>query len=192
MDDVVLRAMAKWPNVPAVYDWLGLDRRGRWRLQGETIGNVAANEFISRNYHSDDNGRWFFQNGPQRVFVTLDYTPWVYSFDGLGVLRTHTNLEANPRATWFDDAGSLLVDTEHGVGVLDDRDLSVVLEQLRSADGESLNDDALEHSIELLYQGTNDVLFWHVGSTLVPVGTIVKNECPARFSFVRDPAPPAG
>ena len=69
VDAVVLRAMAKWPNVPAVFGWLSLDRRGRWLLRGEPIGNAAARQFISRNYQSDPHGRWFFQNGPQRVFV---------------------------------------------------------------------------------------------------------------------------
>ena len=27
--------LAKWPDVPACYEWLALDRRGQWRLQGE-------------------------------------------------------------------------------------------------------------------------------------------------------------
>ena len=37
MDETGLRSMAKWPNVPAVYGWLTLDRRGNWLLQGERI-----------------------------------------------------------------------------------------------------------------------------------------------------------
>ena len=28
MDESVIRALAKWPNVPAVYGWLSLSRRG--------------------------------------------------------------------------------------------------------------------------------------------------------------------
>src|SRR5690606_15898587 len=35
MDPEVLAAIAKWPNVPAVYGWLGLTARGEWRLRGE-------------------------------------------------------------------------------------------------------------------------------------------------------------
>lgn len=31
------RALDKWPNVPALYGWLPLDRHGRWRIRGETI-----------------------------------------------------------------------------------------------------------------------------------------------------------
>src|SRR4051812_44740937 len=77
MDDIVLRGMAKWPNVPSVYGWLSLDRRGQWRIQGESISNRHVIAFIGRNYYHDERGCWFFQNGPQRVFVTLDYTPMV-------------------------------------------------------------------------------------------------------------------
>ncbi|HET8728586.1 MAG TPA: DUF2946 family protein, partial [Alphaproteobacteria bacterium] len=32
MDESVLRAMTKWPNVPAVYGWLQLDQRGNWLI----------------------------------------------------------------------------------------------------------------------------------------------------------------
>src|SRR2546422_6290676 len=66
MDELVARSLAKWPNVPAVYGWLALDRRGNWRIKGQRISNVALREFIARNYECDSQGRWFFQNGPQR------------------------------------------------------------------------------------------------------------------------------
>ena len=78
MDDIVLRGMAKWPNVPAVYGWLSLNRRGQWLIKGDPITNPAVTAFIGRNYERDPGGSWFFQNGPQRVFVTLEYTPFVY------------------------------------------------------------------------------------------------------------------
>src|ERR1700693_3246190 len=73
MDEVVLRAIQKWPNVPSVYGWLSLDRRGNWSIKGEHIANPAIASFIGRNYARDEKGRWYFQNGPQRVFVTLVY-----------------------------------------------------------------------------------------------------------------------
>lgn len=80
MDQVVLRSMAQWPQLPAVYGWLALDRRGNWLLKEPgserfgRIGNAAMRDFISRNYAADERGRWFFQNGPQRVYVQLAYT----------------------------------------------------------------------------------------------------------------------
>ena len=35
MDDLVKQAMAKWPNVPDAYGWLGLGMRGDWYLRDE-------------------------------------------------------------------------------------------------------------------------------------------------------------
>ena len=78
MDEIVKQGMAKWPNVPSVYGWLSLDRRGNWLIKGERIANPIVADFIGRNYEHDEKGRWFFQNGPQRVFISLDYTPYVY------------------------------------------------------------------------------------------------------------------
>ena len=49
MDEMVARSLAKWPDVPAVYGWLSLDRRGNWRIKGEKIGNTALRDFIGRN-----------------------------------------------------------------------------------------------------------------------------------------------
>ena len=75
MDEIVKAAMARWPNVPAVYGWLELTARGEWRIKGEPIDNAAIRDFIARNYAHDGRGNWFFQNGPQRVFVSLEATP---------------------------------------------------------------------------------------------------------------------
>ena len=65
MDEIVQRAIAKWPNVPAVFGWLSLDGRGNWAIKGERVHNKVITDFIGRNYGCDSDGRWFFQNGPQ-------------------------------------------------------------------------------------------------------------------------------
>ncbi len=57
MDDSVTRAMAKRPNVPAVYGWLSLDRRGDWHVQEEPLRHRAVIAFINRNYACDGRGR---------------------------------------------------------------------------------------------------------------------------------------
>ena len=57
MDERVLRSMAKWPDVPDVYGWLSLDRRGNWLLKGERIGNQALRDFISRTARSASSSR---------------------------------------------------------------------------------------------------------------------------------------
>ncbi|MBP7581842.1 MAG: DUF2946 family protein, partial [Vogesella sp.] len=41
MDALVLAAMDKWPNVPAVYGWLRLDARGQWWLRDSLLKQAA-------------------------------------------------------------------------------------------------------------------------------------------------------
>jgi hypothetical protein len=123
MDDAVVRSLARWPNVPAVYGWLELDRRGNWRIKGERIGNPAFRDFISRNYAADERGCWYFQNGPQRVYVALAYTPFVLHYEGER-LFDHCGAPAEALETWLDDEGSVLIRARQGIGLLDDRDLA--------------------------------------------------------------------
>jgi hypothetical protein len=131
MDDAVLRSMAKWPNVPDVYGWLSLDRRGNWLLKRERIGNAALREFISRNYQPDARGCWYFQNGPQRVFVALAYTPLVLHFEG-ETLLDHCGRPFSPGQAFIDEEGSVLMAGKPGAGLLDDRDLAAYAD--RAAD----------------------------------------------------------
>ena len=122
MDEMVIRSLAKWPNVPAVYGWLSLDRRGNWRIKGERVTHAALRDFIGRNYAADEHGRWYFQNGPQRVFVTLAYTPFVVHHEGDRLFDQRGEPFA-PTAVYQDDEGSVLIEGEGRVALLDDRDL---------------------------------------------------------------------
>lgn len=128
MDPGVLRGMAKWPDVPAVYGWLALDRRGNWLLKDPAtarfgrIGNAALRDFIARNYAADEFGCWFFQNGPQRVYVRLAYTPLVLHYEG-DAMFDHCGHPVRVDTTYLDDEGSVLILGERGIGLLDDRDL---------------------------------------------------------------------
>lgn len=123
MDDIVMRSMAKWPDVPDVYGWLSLDRRGNWLIKNERIGNRTLRDFISRNYQADARGCWYFQNGPQRVYVRLAYTPLIVRHDG-AALVDHCGRPVQGAAVFLDDEGSVLVLGQHGIGLLDDRDLA--------------------------------------------------------------------
>jgi hypothetical protein len=129
MDEIVARSMAKWPEVPDVYGWLALDRRGNWLLRStsatpsfERIGNRALRDFIARNYQPDARGCWYFQNGPQRVFVTLAYTPLVVRFEGEAMLD-HCGRPFLVDQAYRDEEGSVLLAGSGAVGLLDDRDL---------------------------------------------------------------------
>ncbi|MGH8675198.1 MAG: DUF2946 family protein [Burkholderiales bacterium] len=129
MDEIVLRAQAKWPAVPDVYGWLVLDRRGRWLLRNPTrethepIGNSALRQFIARNYSCDAHGQWFFQNGPQRVFVRLAYTPFVLRARGETFLD-QCGLTFESGGAMLDEEGSLLLHGNGRIALLDDRDLA--------------------------------------------------------------------
>jgi hypothetical protein len=123
MDEIVARSLAKWPNVPAVYGWLSLDRRGNWLIKGERIGNPALRDFIARNYESDAAGRWYFQNGPQRVYVSLTYTPLVVHYEGEDLVD-HCGRPFSPIGAFQDDEGSVLFEGGGSVALLDDRDLA--------------------------------------------------------------------
>lgn len=131
MDEAVLRALARWPGVADVYGWLVLDRRGEWRLRVEgaerrfeRIGNRALRDFICRNYAADARGRWYFQNGPQRVYVELAYAPLVVRLDAAGLTDHCGRAFGEPRGIWQDEEGSLLLLGDLGLGLVDDRDLA--------------------------------------------------------------------
>ena len=187
MDETVIRAMAKWPNVPAVGGWLSLDRRGVWRLKGESIPNRALVDFIARNYSSDCRGRWFFQNGPQRVFVDLAYTPWVYSLDGRGALVTHTGRDCGAVAgAWLDEAGTMILAGEPGPGIVDDRDLMTLSDRLVDEHGRPVGDGLVAAFIASA-PGSEPELRLEHGGARVRIGRIDSGEVAASLGF--DPHP---
>jgi hypothetical protein len=197
MDEHVLRGMARWPNVPAVYGWLALDKRGAWLLQGEPITNAIVTAYLSRNYEHDAEGRWFFQNGPQRVYVKLAYTPVVYRVvsgnRGPLAIESHTGKPASTLSgAWIDEEGALLLKTEHGVGVLHDRDLEAALAALIDANGGALPEPALEEALALIEQGHEAPVWLKLGDSNVKVEAIRSADVPQRFGFTREPAPSPG
>ena len=144
MDDIVKAAMAKWPNVPNCFGWLALDARGDWYLRdeptqhagpfpqvkGSRVTHAKLKAFIERNYEADARGRWYFQNGPQRVYVQLEATPWVWRVqwpaDGQGqapAVTSHTGRAAQVRSSWLDDEGRLYLDTDLGLGLVHSQDM---------------------------------------------------------------------
>ena len=162
MDELVLRGMAKWPEVPAVFGWLLLDRRGNWLLRNparnsyERIANVKLRDFISHTYAADEHGRWYFQNGPQRVFARLAYTPLVLRSDG-NAFVDQCGRPFDCGSAMLDEQGSLLMVGSRGVALLDDRDL----------------------------QGYAEAL----GEAAERLPRIESCEVPPRFGFVAEPAP---
>jgi hypothetical protein len=189
MDDIVKAAIAKWPNVPAVFGWLSLNGRGNWHIKDDPIENEAINEFIGRNYMNDGCGNWFFQNGPQRVYVSLEIAPWIYRLDEFQRLATHTG--AHPRElrqAFADENGRLYFETELGPGVLDDRDTLAFLDRIVDEGGQVLDDGAMAEwsagqiSAELKTEGL------HVNhDNHVPIERIKSARVPEVLGFMRKP-----
>lgn len=191
MDASVRAAMEKWPHVPAVHGWLLLDRHGRWHLRGEPITHPGLVAFINRNYAHDEAGRWFFQNGPQRGYVQLEYTPWVLHVDGPGRLYTHTGHRVQSVAgAWLDEDGELLLETDRGIALVASDALPRVSEWLLGRDARPADADLLEPRPDQR-PGEDTGVVLAFGDTQVALGRIARAQVPARFGFVADPQPGA-
>lgn len=181
MDNIVAAALAKWPHVPHCHGWLGLDARGDWYLRddraqaagpfpasrGSRLEHVGLREFIERNYACDDRGAWFFQNGPQRVYVELEAAPWVWRLQRVSevggrrgapeiVMHSHSGRPAVFETAWLDERGRLFIATDLGLGLVHTLDMEAAA-------------DAVE-------QGR-----W-------PVGDVLSADLPDRFGFRPSPA----
>jgi hypothetical protein len=150
MDDIVRQAMDKWPNVPACYGWLGLDARGHWFMRddaaqaqgafdsgspgakGSRIEHEKLIEFINRNYAVDTKGQWYFQNGPQRVFVELEIAPWVWRIAADFSVQAHTGVETQCNRCLSDELGHVYLVTSLGLGLVHTLDVHAVAEALEA------------------------------------------------------------
>ena len=171
MDDIVKAALKKWPNVPHCYGWLALDARGDWymrderiqaagpfpQVKGSRINHEKLREFIERNYACDDAGAWFFQNGPQRVYVELQATPLVWRVGPAPgfAITAHTGQPARAQRCVLDEQGRVYLDTELGFGLVHTQDM------IHAA-------DAIEHGL------------WVLDEALAA-------DLPARFGYIPSP-----
>jgi hypothetical protein len=161
------------------------------------VGNPAIIAFIGRNYAHDSDGRWYFQNGPQRVFVALDYTPYVYRIAGPHggpfAIECHTGRAVRSiEGAWIDEHGALLLVTDAGPGVVHDADLEVLLSQFAAADGTPLPEDALEELMDRVQRGCRVPLQLKLLERTLNVAPLRSSEVPGRFGFVKVPAPHDG
>ena len=176
MDAIVAAALKKWPNVPHCHGWLALDARGDWymrddrvqaagpfpRVKGSRIEHDKLREFIGRNYGADPDGAWFFQNGPQRVYVELEAAPWVWRLQADPasriVVTSHTGAPAEPTAeALVDQHGRLFLVTDLGLGIVHTLDMGVA-------------GDGIEHGVWQLQETTFEALVARFGVRLSPAG----------------------
>ena len=174
MDDIVKQAMAKWPNVPHCYSWLGLDARGNWYMRDDrtqAIGSFASGlagakgsmlkhekliDFIERNYAADAQGCWYFQNGPQRVYVELEATPFIWRVDDKGAITSSARQTASLVQLLMDERGWPYLQTSLGFGLVHTQDVASLAQ-------------ALEHK------------HW-------PIEEVSAAQLPARFGYQMSPA----
>ena len=141
MDDIVKQALAKWPNVPDCYGWLGLDARGHWYMRddraqalgpfsggspqskGSQLRHEKLIDFIGRNFQADSSGQWFFQNGPQRVYVELEATPLIWRVEPDASVHDHAGRPARVQRCLLDELGRLYLETDTGFGLVHTMDM---------------------------------------------------------------------
>lgn len=138
MDEIVKAALRKWPNVPDCRGWLALDARGDWymrddrvqaagrfpQVKGSRIVHEKLREFIGRNYEGAPSGEWYFQNGPQRVYVELEAAPQVWRIAPADLtVASHAGHRAAVRSAWLDESGRLFLDSDIGFGIVHTQDM---------------------------------------------------------------------
>ena len=191
MDDIVKQAIAKWPNVPHCYGWLALDARGGWRMRderaqqlelpGDKLNQPTLLGFINRNYAADERGCWYFQNGPQRVYLNLEATPFIARTDPLQGLLVQTGeaLGTIDRAC-ITEKGELIVASGGKVAKVDDRDMAQMMQAMQ-IDGVPASDEAL---MAWMDGGPESLMLEQV-----PVERIRQVAVPEEFGFVQVPQP---
>jgi len=156
MDDIVKQALIKWPHVPNCYGWLGLDARGNWHMRdeqtqrlgpfplintpstpgarGSRLEHEKLIDFIHRNYEQDELGQWFFQNGPQRVYVELEATPYIWRVrlneNRICVTTAHTGQVTEAQHCLVDELGHVYLVTDLGFGLVHTQDVAVMADAI--------------------------------------------------------------
>lgn len=206
MDEQVLRALIKWPDVPHCFGWLALDRRGQWRMRdefaqqnklaGSVIQHTALNEFIARNYACDTTGRYFFQNGPQRVFITLDATPWIVRLHPSATtfnFLTQCQTPFHPQGALSDELGNIYITgltrqttyadlKQTATDTFTQKDcLSIAL--LHDHDLEQFSGLATLHEEACSFGGS-----WNWNEQRLPLDPIASTELGERFGFIKNPS----
>lgn len=217
MDEQVIAAMARWPDVPSVFGWLSLTESGQWRLHpqgdalqdsaqgGEAITSPQILAFINRNYGADESGQWYFQNGPQRVYVRLDAAPYIAhtttdASNGRFKLRTHTGLDIREvQALYLTPQGHLYVDTDRGAALIAGRDLPAFLDALRAEapSAQAAEEEEIHEALARCLEREATVLLRGDTISGFPEGTVALHYCPVealegRLRFRRFPQADGG
>jgi hypothetical protein len=189
MDRHLQSALANWPKEPRAYDWLALDARGRWRLQGEPVRHEGWNRLIGANYQSAECGCWYYLHGEQKIFVSLAYTPWVYTFKGRIIYDQRGQEAFELKKVWLDENGVVVLETERGPGTLSDENLEYFIDHICDADGKRLSEEIIERQLQQAETfPAGKVIFhflWH--EQICKVHKVDSDHLPSMTYFKKDP-----
>jgi hypothetical protein len=205
VDQSTISAIAKWPDVPYCYGWLFLDRRGSFRIRneysqkhhlpGELIKHSGMCDSIRRNIYIDPHNQYFFQNGPQRVYLSLAYCPYVVRFIPSQqydwVLQNHLSQEIHPTRCFLDEKGNILLEFIASIiQCSNTSQLSFTETQIRSI--ALLHDHDLNIFSELSQMniancGVIGVFKWR--SLDIPIEPIIGHDVAKEFHFKQTPIP---
>ena len=102
--------------------------RGDWLQHDKLLA------FIARNYGADPQGQWFFQNGPQRVYVELESTPWIWRIGPGQTVQSHTGLSTTVSACLVDELGRVYLATSLGLGLVHSQDVALAADAIEKGD----------------------------------------------------------
>jgi hypothetical protein len=151
---------------------------------GDIIRHESLLNFIYRNYDCDTRGAWYFQNGPQRVYVELEATPFIARTDPeLGfVLHDRTPMHDIDQL-FMTNSGQLIIQSHQKIAMLDPNDLAHCLAMLYVENHAIADEDLLKWLI-----APNQSLQMKLGKQFINVEWVDSNQLQKRFGFIAHPS----
>lgn len=109
---------------------LGAFQSGLPGAKGSLLRHEKLIDFIHRNYEADGRGRWYFQNGPQRVYIELEATPHIWRLSDGFEVRSHAGLVTQAHRCLMDETGRAYLNTAHGLGLVHTLDVGRLADAL--------------------------------------------------------------
>ena len=175
-----------------VYGWLTLTSRGFWKLKGKKLENQKLIELINNNYLKDEFGRYFFQNGNQRVFVSLELAPFVINIaqNNPLILVTHTKIVIeNIDQVWLDSNMNLMLQFGEIIGSLNDRDTLDLSNYLTNSSGHSMDSPEFFKESKNHSTVTFEDLFLEYRNKRTKIITFTKKQRAPQLTYINIPKP---
>jgi hypothetical protein len=128
---------------------LGAFQSGLAGAKGSVLRHDKLIEFIHRNYEADALGRWYFQNGPQRVYIELEATPYIWRIGDDFAVSSHTGTWTQVNKCLADEKGKVYLYTSLGLGLVHTLDVPRAAQALEL--GKWTLEDAVEAELPAQY-----------------------------------------